>query len=105
MTLQQQIERTLEDYPETRNSDITLMIRIWETYYSDYMVDGRFGLDDLYNLPREDNIKRIRARIQNVEKRLLPTSEEVVKKRRRNVNVWRTLMGYKTKAEEQNAML
>ena len=44
--------------------------------------------DDLMDLPREDNVKRIRAVIQNKEHRLLPTSEEVLKQRGVNEKYW-----------------
>jgi len=94
MTLNKQVERTLEDFPETRNSDIALTIQIWETYYPEYLENGWVKIENLYDLPREDNVKRIRARIQNVEGRLLPTSEAVVKQRRINEDRWRDAMGY-----------
>ena len=94
----------LEKYPETRNSDIKLTNAIWLKYYSEkifYNSDNDFcvKLTDLYNLPREDNVKRCRAKIQNEEGQYLPTTLEVVKKRRINEEAWRTAMGY-TKFEE-----
>ena len=54
-------------------------------------------LKELFELPREDNIKRIRAKIQNDEKRLLPTKWEVARKRGILEDEWRVAMGYPSK--------
>lgn len=50
-------------------------------------------LEDLFDLPREDNVKRIRAKF-NEEGLYLPTSEEVAKRRNMNIPEWREAMGY-----------
>lgn len=69
-TLKSKVYRILEDYPETRNSDITLTTKIWRMFYSHIVKVGEDGdyiakLKDLHQLPREDHIKRVRAQIQN----------------------------------------
>lgn len=89
----------LEAVPESRDSDIRLMLELWQRYYPKYIKKGSTGeagvwLKDLYELPREDNVKRVRAQIQNVEKRFLPTSWAVAKQRKINEDVWRVAMGY-----------
>lgn len=93
-TLHEQVLDILEQYPDTRNSDITLMIELWRKYYPQRIQDDRFKLTDLYDLPREDNIKRVRAKIQNDLHRFLPTSEEVAIKRGWAVDEWRSYLGY-----------
>lgn len=98
-TLKGQIELMLANYPETRDSDITLMIRIWREYYPSrvLMLNGSYPcvlLENLYDLPREDNIKRIRAKIQNVDGLYLPNSWEVASKRGIEKEKWETFMGY-----------
>lgn len=102
MKLKSQVEFLLRTKPETRNSDITLMIEVWQTYYSSYLKKGSTGevgvwLKDLYDLPREDNIKRIRAHFQNDLNLYLPSDEKVAIQRRINEDKWREFMGYPPK--------
>lgn len=91
ITLEQKVERTLTNYPETRNSDIELTIKIWENFHD---VKDTVQVRKMFDLPREDNIKRIRARIQNDQHRLLPTSEKVARQRKMNIAKWRERLGY-----------
>ena len=84
--LKKQVEYCLKYFPDTRNSDVTLMIKIWKMYYPHKVLVSKkldslggtieqFGinLDSLYDLPREDHIKRYRAKFQNDEMKYLPT--------------------------------
>lgn len=81
----------------SRNSDIRLTQVIWWTYYRDSLkeIDNVFyvSLGKLFELPREDNIKRIRAKIQNEERQYLPTNAAVAKKRGWNEDEWRSYLG------------
>lgn len=105
--LKDQVSEMLEENPDCRNSDITLMIKIWERYYPQRIIDGKIRLSDLYELPREDNIKRIRAKLQEEalkridegktngdEVYFLPTSEAVAKKRQINEVIWQKALNY-----------
>jgi len=99
--LKRQIEQVLADVPESRNSDITLTIEIWKRFYPQRIrtnAQGREGifLDDLYDLPREDHIKRIRATFQKdkTQPRYLPTEPAVAKQRRINEDVWKKHLNY-----------
>ena len=99
-TLKAMVENVLRDIPETRNSDITLTIEIWKRFYPEKTIGGecsavRFA--QLYELPREDNVKRARAYFQNDKRLYLPTSEAVAKARGINKDEWRVAMGYPTK--------
>lgn len=94
LNLKDQVEIILQDQPKTRDSDITLMIELWKKFYKAHIKvasNGEFGiyLSSLYTLPREDNIKRVRALIQNEEHRLLPTDSKVRKQRRIKDEEWR----------------
>ena len=84
---------------DSRNSDIRLTQAIWWHWHRDSIreVDGQYyiNIKDLFNLPREDNIKRIRAKIQNVEHKYLPTDPEVAKKRGWEEEEWKGYLGYK----------
>lgn len=102
-TLKGQVESVLQDIPETRNSDIALTIEIWRRFFPDKIrtLDGGaveyVSLGSLYSLPREDNVKRVRAMFQNVQKKYLPTKWEVAKARGIEEDEWRTALGYPTK--------
>lgn len=97
-----EVGRILRDNPSTRNSDITLMIEVWRKHFPQRIKRGVTGeegvwLKDLYDLPREDDIKRVRAYYQNTKKMYLPTEEAVAVARKMDVNEWRIAMGYPTK--------
>jgi len=98
MTLKDQVLHVLLNYPETRNSDITLTLRIWLIYYPEHItkVEGKnfVRLSKIFELPREDNVKRIRAKIQNEEHRYLPTDPQIIKRRKIKEQEWRTDLGY-----------
>lgn len=91
MDLRDMVEKVLQDVPETRNSDITLMIEVWKRFYSHKLQGMAVALQDLYELPREDNIKRLRAKFNEYGK-YLPTSWEVAQQRRIDEGVWREYM-------------
>lgn len=91
--------RVLVEDEQSRNSDIRLTQCLWYRFYSSRMVtleDGKVAvrLADLFELPREDNIKRIRAVIQNVEHKFLPTDPDVRKKRGIQEEEWRKFLGF-----------
>ena len=91
--LKTQVRHCLLEYPETRNSDITLMLKIWEIYFPEYLKKGATGqigvwLKDLYELPREDNIKRVRAFFQNTQGLYLPSDPAVRKQRKIEEEKW-----------------
>jgi hypothetical protein len=64
----------LNNYPATRNSDITLQLRYWETFCPEY--DGvSITPDDLFKLPRLTSLTRARATIQNTLKMFLADAD------------------------------
>lgn len=96
-----QVEYCLATFPETRDSDISLLLKIWNEYYPQRIFLTEFGnpavmLSDLYELPREDGVKRYRAHFQNDHNLYLPTSWEVAKQRKINEERWREAMGEAT---------
>lgn len=92
MELKKQVAKILQEYPETRNSDITLTIKIWQTFYG---VGEIIEVKSLYDLPREDNVKRIRAKFCEEKKRwAYPTSLQVALKRKIKEQEWRIALGY-----------
>lgn len=100
------VETILRNVPESRNSDITLMIEIWKKYYPQRLKETKTGelgvyLKDLYDLPREDGVKRIRASF-NHEGKYFPTDWKVAKGRGIKEDVWRQELGYPAKADTAN---
>ena len=93
----------LEKYPKARDSDQWLTIKLWCIFYPSRIKEEILPvpegeqpnvrkfvyLEDIMELPREDNVKRIRAIIQNVEHKFLPTTWEVAKQRKINEDEWK----------------
>jgi len=104
--LRKQIIETLAAEEATRNSDQLLTVRIWERYYPKLVcrMPEQFTnvrepfvfISDVLKLPREDNVKRIRAVIQNVEHRYLPTDPAVRRRRKISEEAWRSFLGEST---------
>ena len=86
MQLKTQVENILSEFPKTRDSDITLMIHLWNKYYPAHIKNTTGGqgifLSSLYYLPTQEAIKRLRAVVQNDEHKYLPTDPKVRKQRR-----------------------
>lgn len=91
MTLKDQVKNILIEFPETRNSDIALTIYIWQKFYG---VEDSIDLSRLYELPSQDNIKRVRAFIQNEQGLYLPTDPEIMRVRGIKEQEWKQDMGY-----------
>ena len=97
-TLKSQVEYVLDQDPESRNSDIRLMHKIWQKFYPKMLVQfqGKIYIcfENMYDVPREDNIKRIRAKFQNELGKYPPTRLEIALKRGIKEDQWRIFMGY-----------
>ena len=91
-TLKTQVLAGLQASEANRNSDIDLMLWIWEHYYN--VTEQNFTFSKLYELPTQENIKRYRARIQNEEGMYLPTSDTIRRKRNQLRSKWKTDLGY-----------
>lgn len=95
--LDKKVRYCLDKDEASRNSDIRLTQVIWWTFYRESLkeIDGVYfvSLGKLFDLPREDNIKRIRAKIQNEERKYLPTDPKIAKKRGWNEDEWRSYLG------------
>lgn len=100
-TLKGQVEHCLREHPSTRNSDILLMTILWREFYPTQIVEvygvAHISLSALYVLPREDNIKRVRAQFQNDKGLYLPTDWKVAQKRGIAEDEWRVALGFPTK--------
>ena len=79
-TLRDKVAWVLNHYPEARDSDITLQLKFWETFEMDIYNGHSIDLDDLYRLTKLNSLTRERARIENIYK-LFVASTEVRQKR------------------------
>lgn len=81
MTNEERIIYVLEKFPETRNSDVTLVIKLWESFYSGFLHNGGWiHTSDLHNVPMQDGVARIRRIIQK-RGEYLPTNERIARLR------------------------
>lgn len=91
--LRKEVESMLAECAVTRNSDQLLTLKLWVKLFPDKIIKAEDGsqavkLKDIMLLPREDNVKRVRAKIQNEEHKYLPTTEAVRKARGISEEVW-----------------
>jgi hypothetical protein len=101
-TLKRMVEIMLDTNPswrgvQVRNSDIALTILIWQRWYN---VQDTVSVERLFDLPREDNVKRVRAVFQNTEHRYLPTDPAVLIKRSIAEAYWFDALGYNLTADK-----
>jgi len=93
--LKDKILYCLRAFPETRNSDITLQIKIWETYHRELLPEPEIWnwfKKNLYRLPREKGIFRERCEIVNPTKdksaQFVPTEWKFAKIRKFEREEW-----------------
>lgn len=100
LTMEKKIRSILASDEASRNSDIRLTQMYWWNYHRDVFEiinhKAYVPLADLYRLPSQDGIKRIRAKIQNDHKEYLPTDKAVAIKRGMNETEWRQYLNYPT---------
>lgn len=80
-TMEEQVAWLLNNYPKTRDSDITLQLRYWKNFQSDRFAGGEISVSDYYRLAKLTSLTRARATIQNKLK-LFQASDEVKKRRK-----------------------
>ena len=75
------VEDLLEKDPKTRNSDKWLTYLVFEEIAKQNGKTIYIPFDLFSKFPAFETVKRVRAKIQNEEKRYLPTDPEVLEKR------------------------
>ncbi len=99
-SLKSQVIKVLEDSPKTRDSDQYLTLMIWQKFCKDYIhyENGKpyIFLEDIMRCPREDNVKRHRAKL-NSQGLYLPTNPQVIKARQKKQSKWQKELGYNYK--------
>lgn len=80
-TMEERVAWLLNNFPKTRDSDITLQIRYRQNFQSDRFTGGEISVSDYYRLAKLTSLTRARATIQNKLK-LFQASEEVAVRRR-----------------------
>lgn len=79
-TLLEKVGWILNHYPQTRDSDVRLQQKYWESFEPDYLEGQSISFEDLFKATRLTSITRARAKIQN-EYNLFLASNEVRKRR------------------------
>ena len=93
----QKVRFILETIEGTENCDITLMIEILKFYHPNQLLLDELGnpigisFEEMYNVPREDHIKRYRAFFNSIG-RYITTDKEVAKQRGLSEEKWREEM-------------
>ena len=97
MKLKDQVEYCLQYIPATRDSDIKLTLNVWKCFYANNMhkIEGEYyvKVKDMYELPREDNVKRLRGKF-NEEGKYLTDKPEIRKQRKQKEIEWLSDLGY-----------
>lgn len=103
-TLTGQVEITLANHANARNSDITLTVELWKRFHPEKITlsgylgeDDSIRLKDLFDLPHESEIGRIRRKFQNDQHVYLPTDWKIAEGRGIKEEEWREHLGYPPK--------
>jgi hypothetical protein len=80
-TIEERVAWLLNQFPKTRDSDITLQIRYWQNFEPDRFGGGDIAVSDYYRLAKLTTLTRARATIQNKLK-LFQACDEVKKHRK-----------------------
>lgn len=92
--LKQRVEHILKHFPYTRDNDTKLILRLYEEYYFLSQTLTAHKLFEIMEYDAPDDIVRFRRHIQNKEYKYLPTTEEIMRKRRMNIDKCREVLGY-----------
>lgn len=84
-----QVNEIMRQKEEARNNDNWLWYWIIKTYHYPGLY---FPFEILNNMPTFETCRRIRQKIQNEEKRYMPTNPEIFQKRRLRQDEMRHLM-------------
>ena len=93
--LKEKAEHVLNKFPHTRNCDASLTQNIINEYMPSEVkeIDGKYYFSsESLKYVKEDNVKRLRAKIQNDEGRFLPNDESVRKSRKISEERWKNFL-------------
>jgi hypothetical protein len=76
-----QVDWVLEHFPSSRNSDFILSLIYYRNFYG--LPFPYVEYEAIKELPQLESIRRVRQKIQNEEKRWLPTDETVLRRRKK----------------------
>lgn len=84
-TIEERVAWLMNQFPKTRDSDMTLQVRYWQNFQSDRFDGGSIAVSDYYRLAKLTTLTRARATIQNKLK-LFQACDEVKKRRKQLQN-------------------
>jgi hypothetical protein len=97
-SLKKKVLDVLSRYPEARDNDVKLCNALWYEYYNNFLRRNEDGdlyirLKDMYEVPLQDDIIRLRRVIQNDEKKF-QASELIKQERFKAEIISRAELGY-----------
>lgn len=95
------VEKTLKKHEYTRDDDTDLLLKIWELYFAITPKSSAYVWDDVYiipvktfkQLPNKDDVKRIRARYNQLWY-YISKDPEVRRKRRMSEDAYKSFLSY-----------
>lgn len=84
-TVKEQVEECLQKFPQTRNSDALLMLKLYHHFYK---VSEDDPISKLLEVPAPESVSRARRFIQNTERKYPPTSLDVARQRQWKEEEW-----------------
>ena len=88
-TTRELVEELLREDPKCRNSDLWLILQVWQKKQH---IKCFVPYECLKDMILPETISRVRRQIQNKERRFPPTSEFVRRKRRMREKIFQTEM-------------
>ena len=88
------VRKFLRDDPDTRNCDKLLTVKIFQVFLRQSGNQLTINLDQLAGLPSFETVKRLRAKVQNVEKLYPPTDQSIFKRRRMKQEDFREIFAF-----------
>lgn len=90
--IKSKVEHCLKEFPNTRNSDTELYIKICQVFFG---VGNYIHVSEMTRLPNFEGVIRWRRKF-NEKKKYVPTDWQVAKKRQWAENEWKDVLGYVT---------
>jgi len=81
------VEKLMQEDIRCRNDDKWLTYRVMRHFTNIFI-----PFEDFKKIPAFETIKRTRAKIQNVEERLVPTDEKVRQRRKQRIKVFKEFL-------------
>jgi len=96
--IKDKVECILKESIEARNCDRSLTWLVWTRFY---FIGDTIDREKFFTLPLQSEITRIRALIQNDEKKYIPTVKEVAVRRGWKEYEWLEALNYRSETQKE----